>query len=75
MAVNFAYTLKHTGLYSGQKGTVVIVRVGGAALLIIDYIYDVSSTNHEFQINDNVLAPLILASSIISDDTQNCCEQ
>jgi len=52
-----------------------MVRVGGAALLIIDYIYDVSSTNHEFQINDSVLAPLILASSYISDDTQNCCEQ
>lgn len=53
----------------------VMVRVGGAALLIIDYIYDVSSTNHEFQINDSVLAPLILASSYISDDTQNCWGQ
>ena len=60
---------------SRQKGTVAMVRVGGAALLIVDYIYDVSSTNHEFQINDSVLAPLILASSYISDDTQNCCEQ
>ena len=52
-----------------------MVRVGGAALLIIDYIYDVSSTNHEFQINDSVHTPLILASSYISDDTQNCCGQ
>ena len=77
MAVNFACTLKHTGLriHSRQKGTVVMVMVRVAVLLVIDYIYDVTSTNHEFQTNDNILPTLILASSYISEDTQNCREQ
>jgi hypothetical protein len=46
--------------------------VGVELLLIIDYIYDVSSSssgNHEFRINDNVLSTLILASSCISEDS------
>jgi hypothetical protein len=47
----------------------VIAVLGVELLLITDYVYDVSSSNHEFRINDDVLSTLILASSCIGNDT------
>lgn len=54
----------------------MVMAVWGVELLLItDYVYDFSSSNHEFRINDDVLSTLMLASSCICNDTQNCCER
>jgi hypothetical protein len=58
-----------------RGGAMVMAVVRVELLLITDYVYDVSSSNHEFRINDDILSTLILASSCISNDTQNCCKR
>lgn len=79
MAVNFAYTLKHICPYIGgmlwARGDNGDGSVGVELLLITDYVYDFSSSNHEFRINDDVLSTLMLASSCICNDTQICCKR